>query len=177
MRAMIMSEVNSLIGYEYINVDLPNGEQVRFKREWAGHRFTDDEVDQLGAGMEITISSQHAEGVRGSLDWQEFNGYEYYGFAPWDAEAYTRDIAPIPHQWNGHAFTDVEKKVLRSGERVRVLCLSKRTGGKYDVELSFTFLESDDYGNRWGIHPHFEDFGKKKTKILENKAFTYNNVL
>lgn len=68
-----------------------NGEDVRFNREWSGHRFTDDEVDKLLAGDEIEFDFTSSKGddwhVVGSLAKQEYNDHEFYGFKPdWDDE-------------------------------------------------------------------------------------------
>lgn len=61
-----------------------NGQQIKFNREWAGHRFTDAEVEDLLAGKEITITANKKSGgtfeATGSLGKGEFNGHEYWGF-------------------------------------------------------------------------------------------------
>lgn len=63
-----------------------NGEQVKFNREWSGHRFTDDEVDDLLAGEEVEFDFTSKKGddwhVVGKLAKQEYNGHEFYGFEP-----------------------------------------------------------------------------------------------
>lgn len=143
---------------EYINVNLPSGESVRYKRVWSGHRFTDREVAMLSAGMEVKITTEYTHGIIGSLDWQEYLGYDYYGFAPWDAEAYSIENAPFPRRWNNHEFTPEEQAVLRSGERLLVVCTSNRTGSVYAVNVSFALITGDDTHSRWGIVPHFEEF-------------------
>lgn len=63
-----------------------NGEQVKFNREWSGHRFSDDEVDKLLAGDEIEFDFKSKKGddwhIVGKLAKQEYNGHEFYGFQP-----------------------------------------------------------------------------------------------
>lgn len=146
---------------EYVHMSLANGEAVRFNRIWSGYRFTDDEVAQLMAGMEIRIKTAYTDGIMGSLDWQEYNGYEYYGFAPWDAAVYERSDAPFPMQWNGHAFTEKEQAILRSGRKLLVLCESNRSLAQYAVNVSFDLIpEQGSYPSRWGIIPHFEEFNQ-----------------
>lgn len=146
---------------EYVHMTLPNGEGVRFKRVWSGYRFTDDEVARLIAGYDIRIKTDQFNGITGSLDWQEYNGYEYFGFAPWDAAGHNREDAPFPVQWNDHVFTEEEQAVLRNGERLLILCQSTRSGSPYAVNVSFGFIPEDGpYPARWGIIPHFEQFNQ-----------------
>lgn len=152
---------------EYVNMALPTGEVVRFKREWAGYRFTDLEVNKLVAGIEVKIRTHFADGIIGSLDFNEYNGYHYFGFVPWDHVAYSRDNAPVPLKWNGHTFTDDEMYLLRLGKRVIVICESKKTGNEYAVSVTLEYREGmpradkvGDNGEKWVIVPHFDDFSK-----------------
>ena len=61
-----------------------NGEEIKFNREWAGHRFTDAEVKALLNGEEITFTANKKAGgtfeATGSLGKSSFNGHEYWGF-------------------------------------------------------------------------------------------------
>lgn len=61
-----------------------NGENIKFNRDWAGHRFTDEEVEALLAGKEITFTANKKSGgtfeAKGSLGKGEFNGHEFWGF-------------------------------------------------------------------------------------------------
>lgn len=146
---------------EYVHMSLPNGEAVRFKRVWSGHRFTDEEVELLIAGYDIRIKTLYTDGVTGSLDWQEYNGQEYFGFAPWDAVAHKREDAPFPIQWNDHVFKEEEQAILRRGKKLLVLCESHRNLAPYAVHVSFGFIPEDGpYPARWGIIPHFEEFNQ-----------------
>lgn len=143
---------------EYVQMQLPSGEAVRFKRVWSGHRFTDNETSRLMAGMEIRIDTAYARGIIGALEWQTYKRYEYYGFSPWAPAAYNRDNAPFPQRWNNHEFTDTEEAVLRMGRKVLIICVSNRSGSTYAVHVSFTQV-TDKHGEmKWGIHPHFEEF-------------------
>lgn len=60
------------------------GETIKFNREWAGHRFTDEEVSALLNGEEITFTANKRAGgtfeATGSLGKGEFNGHEFWGF-------------------------------------------------------------------------------------------------
>ena len=61
-----------------------NGEKIKFNRDWAGHPFTDAEVEALLAGQEITFTANKKSGgtfeATGSLGKGEFNGHEFWGF-------------------------------------------------------------------------------------------------
>ena len=39
-----------------------NGEEIKFKRVWAEHRFTDEEVEKLLSGEEITFEATKKAG-------------------------------------------------------------------------------------------------------------------
>lgn len=144
--------------YEYVHMQLWNGESVKFKRVWGNHRFTDEELQYLMAGMEVRINTPTTRGIIGSLDWQEYKGRDYFGFAPWDAEAYHIGNAPFPVQWNGHEFTEEEERILRSGEKLLLVTTSARTGSMYALHISFDLIKDNQGGLRWGIVPHFEEF-------------------
>ncbi|MGX1195861.1 hypothetical protein [Metabacillus sp. SLBN-84] len=147
---------------EYVHMSLWNNEAARFNRIWSGYRFTDDEVALLMAGYEIRIKTAYTDGIVGSLEWQEYGGHEYFGFAPWDAASYEQKDAPFPLQWNGHVFTGEEQEMLRSGERLLLVCESNRSQAAYAVNVSFGFIpENGPYPSRWGIIPHFEQFGEE----------------
>lgn len=149
------------IDAEYVHMTLMNGEAVRFNRIWSGYRFTDEEMAMLMAGYDIRIKTDFTDGINGSLDWQEYNGHEFFGFAPWDAGVYERGDAPFPLQWNGHTFTEEEQSILRRGERMLLVCESKASRATYAVNISFDYIpENGPHQARWGIVPHFEEFGQ-----------------
>lgn len=152
---------------EYINMTLPTGEVVRFNRVWSGYRFTDREVEMLQENREIRITTKDTDGIIGSLDWQEFNGYEFLGFAPWDATAYTIENAPFPLHWNGHTFTTEEQAYLRRGNRLLLVCRARETGFLYPVHVSFGLRQEEGYPERWGILPHFEEFDQPSSDFTK----------
>lgn len=63
-----------------------NGTEVKFNREWSGHRFTDEEVDKLLDGEEIEFDFTSKKGdewhIVGKLEKQTYNDHEFYGFKP-----------------------------------------------------------------------------------------------
>jgi len=94
-----------------------NGEEVHPKRIWSGHRFTDEEVEKLLDGEEITIDATSSAGkpyrCKGKLAKQEYNGNEFVGFLR------TGFVNDGPTQWCKYQFTDEEKKDLLDGKTVR----------------------------------------------------------
>lgn len=64
-----------------------DGKPVTFNREWAGHRFTNEECEKLCRGEEIelddAVSAKTGKqfSVRGKLTEQEFHGRPFIGFA------------------------------------------------------------------------------------------------
>lgn len=133
------------------------GTSVSFKREWSGHRFTDDECERLCNGEEISIfglksKSGSEYGVTGKLSNQTFNGHKFVGF---ERTGFANDPArakELPTQWCGHKFTDDEMSLLKQGREV--YCegfVSKKTGKTFDCKVQA--VEKD---GRVIIEPHFE---------------------
>ena len=63
------------------------GEEVKFKDEWNGHKFTPEEIEKLLNGETIDIFDEKFKnkkgnkyGARGSFEWQEYKGHKFYGF-------------------------------------------------------------------------------------------------
>ena len=63
------------------------GEDVKFKDEWNGHKFTAEEIEKLLNGETIDIFDEKFKnkkgnkyGARGSFEWQEYKGHKFYGF-------------------------------------------------------------------------------------------------
>lgn len=120
----------------------PTAEQISFNKEWSSHKFTDDEISKLLAGETISFQATAKNGnayvARGSLQKQEFNGHEFWGFALAQNS--------VPQSWAGHTFTQEEIDTLQNGGSVYVTdCVSKKSGKAFACTLS------------WG-----EEDGKKK---------------
>lgn len=104
-----------------------NGQEVNFKREWSGHKFTDDECKKLCNGEEIEIEATSAKNgktfkCKGVLAEQEFKGKKYIGFksngfindAP-TSNPVEKTSSGIPKEWCKHKFTDDELSILETG--------------------------------------------------------------
>lgn len=117
-----------------------NGKAVKFNREWGGHRFTDEECEQLCAGETIEIyglvaKSGKTYGVQGNLAELEYNGNKYVGF---NKIGFANGNGGVPDGWCGHNFTDSEKKKLEDGEEIYVENLkSQKTGKTFSAYLKY----------------------------------------
>jgi DNA topoisomerase-3 len=132
-----------------------NGQQVSFKREWGGHKFTDAECEALLRGEEIEITdcvskSGSTYGVKGKLSQQTYNGRPFVGFEKTDflsngnnngqpaAERYSgkfkgKDVS-FKRTWGGHRFTDEECEALLRGEEITITGLVSKSGSTYGVK-------------------------------------------
>ncbi len=79
----------------------PEGRNVRFKRKWGEHVFTDEEIEKLCIGEDITFA-YHGKNVTGHLQYYFYNEKKYFGFCPnfdknyeslvyYDPEVHSRD--------------------------------------------------------------------------------------
>ena len=63
----------------------PENKEVKFKRTWGGHDFTEAEIADLLAGKEIQFAAKSKKGkdytAKGKLAKQEYKGKTFYGFA------------------------------------------------------------------------------------------------
>lgn len=103
-----------------------NGKTVQPKREWSGHRFTDEECADLLAGKEITIECVSARTgkpfkCKGRLADLKYNGKQYVGF---DRTEFVNDSnggagsGSGPDGWCKVTFTDKEWADLLAGKEV-----------------------------------------------------------
>jgi DNA topoisomerase-3 len=135
-----------------------NGKEVRFKRTFSGHRFTDDEVARLLAGEEIVVTdfvsakTGNQFAAAGSLADQVYKGKAYVGFkisefrnadgskqAPRDPNDYAtgtwkRKKVTFKRDWCGHHFTDDEVAKLLAGETVHITGCVSKAGKQFDCD-------------------------------------------
>lgn len=137
-----------------------NGKEVSFKRVWSGHEFTDDEVEQLLSGEEITIECVSAKSgkpfkCKGKLANLEYNGKSYVGF---DKTEFVNDgngggsadrasgtwngkQVSFKKVWSGHEFTDKEVQDLLAGKEITIDCVSAKTGKAFKCKGKLANLE------------------------------------
>lgn len=108
-----------------------DGIKVIFNRIWAGHRFTDDEVESLLAGDEITFSGKYDSGrdyaVKGILQKQTYKGRAYYGFMKTGSPDKVSGVF-IPEgktiefrkKWGAYSFNEDDIQKLLAGETITI---------------------------------------------------------
>lgn len=89
----------------------PTGEVLEngFNRTWGGYEFSDNEVERLLKGEELTVITSNEKTVPGLLAKSEYKGHEYWGFVP-----------GIPAELCGHRFTHEERMELYDGEKLYI---------------------------------------------------------
>lgn len=132
-----------------------NGEEVSFTREYAGYRFSDEEVEKLlnGETIEIQVPRKDNNGTTpctGKLDnnvWEKPDGevIEWFGFkgtfssfnpktharGHWMPE--DRDIK-FKRSWGDHKFTDEEIESLLKGDKITFDLDGNKVTGKLEAK-------------------------------------------
>lgn len=136
-----------------------DGRQIRFTRNFRGHRFTDAEVASLLAGEEVEVHdlksprTGNTYSVKGKLTDQVFKrddgsefpfvGFEQTGFVS----------APgVPKSWCQHVFTEDEREALERGEKIFVEGFVSSKGNSFDCTVSYG---AEKPGDDKKIIPHF----------------------
>lgn len=153
-----------------------NGQQITFARVWSGHRFTDDEVESLLRGEEITLTgvvgkSGNKFDVKGKLTKQQYNGHDFYGF---EKTEFVQGDSPdrckgvwngqeisFKRVWGGHAFTDDECQRLLNGEEITVNGLKSKSGSTYGVKGKLTKQQYNGHDFVGFERTGFADDGKR----------------
>lgn len=131
-----LAELVSDKGVKYVGLDAKfsdknkikgvwNGQEVSFKNEFAGHKWTDDEAERLLLGQQITIESNGKRALC-KLGPCEYNGHKYIGIVPefenlaknrvegmWNGKKIS-----FNRVWSGHEFTDEEVVKLLNGDEI-----------------------------------------------------------
>lgn len=129
-----------------------NGKDIKFKKVWGGHTFTDTECKDLLAGKEIQIKGLKSSkgttyGIKGKLTEQEYNGHKFVGFEK------TGFADGVPNSWSKHVFTEEEKNSLEAGCSIKLEdCISSKTGKVFSCNVKYG--KRDD--GSMGIIPSFD---------------------
>lgn len=116
------------------------GQDVKFAREWGGHRFSDEEVTKLLAGEMIGFNATNSSGksydVYGKLAQQTFKGrsfvgFEKIGFGKLDASGQVT----MPDKLLGHVFTAAERKTLMTGKSIEATDLISSKGNTFGAVI------------------------------------------
>lgn len=119
-----------------------NGKKVSFKREWSGHKFTDEECQKLCNGEVIEIEAissktQKPFKCKGKLEEQEYQGNKFVGFKADFSVASDSGKLSCPDEWCGHKFTDDEKSVLESGLSIECNDFVSKKGKTFSAKIHF----------------------------------------
>lgn len=161
----------------------PTGEEINFSRIFSGHRFTDEEIQQLLAGQTIKVDCKSKKGtaiiVPGKLSEKTYQNKKFWGFSfdvnkiefPDDGTRTTGIFKPtgqkvtFKNSWSSHKFTDSELQALLNGETITIECTSKK-GTPLSVEGK---LSQQKYKDKtfWGFA-----YDKNTIKFIDNNHFT-----
>ena len=122
----------------------PTGEVVVFKNSYAGHMFSDEEIEALLSGKSLTINCRSKDmteyTVSGKLGQGEYKGHRYWGFIRdteegGSEERVTASFVPpgkkrkvnvsFKRTWGGHRFTDEEVRDLLAGKTITIDYVTK----------------------------------------------------
>lgn len=144
-----------------------NGTEIRFKRSYMTHSFTDDECKRLLAGENLEINVRNKSGEKmtltGELEKQKApNGAEFYGYKAVFPlrEGYVKGkFKGKGIEFNGtfadHTFTDEELKKLLAGDVINIEFTTKKGKKmKVDGQLKKQTYEGNSY---YGFKPDFSN--------------------
>lgn len=154
----IQKEVKSMIGKEKVSGVHPTFGEVSFSREWGDHRFTDQEVQTLLDGGEVSFDYKDSQ-IKGKLEAQEYKGRSFIGFkAQFPDNSSERYSGTHPKfgqvsfkkKWGTHTFTQAEADKLIKGDSV--------TFDYKNGEITGTLEKRTWKGKTFiGFTPHFDD--------------------
>lgn len=127
------------IQVEYVTGEF-EGREVRFKKVWSDHTFTDDEIAKLLAGEFIEFQSTskntgNTYTARGRLKEGEFNGKPTFGF---QLEFDNSGSGGVPKSFSKYTFSDAERAKLEAGEVVEFgKVFESKAGKKYSAKLKY----------------------------------------
>lgn len=142
-----------------VGIFIPQNIEVRFKKEWGGHIFTEDEIGKLLNGDEIFFNitrNDTAVSIEGSLRQQEYKGHKFWGFLKKEVTdpdkvygVYKKKNISFKRKWGDHIFTDTEIEDLLAGKEISFEAKAKN-GKPYTAVGS---LKQQTYnGNKyWGF--------------------------
>ena len=156
-----------------------DGQELSFKKVWGEHAFTDDEVERLIAGEEVSFTTKKG-GVTGELAEQEYKGKTYWGFKPleyFDVKGkggagsdssngstagsgkpqvtgmFEGKEVSFNAVWGKHTFTEDEIARLLAGETIKIDYTSKAGRKKTTTgKLGYKTFKGKKY---FGFQPDF----------------------
>lgn len=121
---LLVKEGKVTMSEQYKQVDkvtgifAPTGQEVSFKSESHGHKFTPQEIDILLSGGELELDLPKKDG-NGT-----YKGILYLGEGSYQGKTYfgvqMKFPTGIPNSWCQHTFTPEEKQLLDQGEEIYI---------------------------------------------------------
>ncbi len=113
------------------------GQEIKFAREWGGHRFTDDEVTKLLNNEIISFTAKSKAGkdytATGKLEIQTYKNKKYVGFKV----DFSNNAKDVPDEWCSHIFLPEEKEALRNGQVIYINDFVSKKGNSFACEVKF----------------------------------------
>lgn len=158
-----------------------NGRDVAFNAQYMDYVFTDEDIDALLAGKEITITvtgkDKKKAKVKGALADLEYKGRAYVGFkGQWVREGYVQGVwqgkqVTIKGSFMDHVFTEQELETLFNGGEVTITTHKNGTTYK-DIKGK---LEVQEYnGNKFiGYKARFPQKEGYVSGVWKGKKVTF----
>lgn len=159
------------------------GQEVSFNREWSTHRFTDQELEDLLEGKEISFAAVSKDGAdytaTGKLAEQTYSGRNFFGFKLAVREG-------VPDQWAKHVFTDEEKATLEAGGEIKVTDTISKAGDPFSALLTYGTEKGEskkkiipnfntgDIPKSWGGHRFTPD---ETAKLAKGEGVTASDFI
>ena len=113
----------------------PTGQEVSFKSESHGHKFTQEEIDTLlsGGELELTLPKKDGSGT--------YEGILYLGESPYEGKirfgVQLKFPIKVPNSWCKRPFTQQEKDMLESGEEIYIEGYTSNAGKLFNAFTKF----------------------------------------
>ena len=115
---------------------------VRLKKTWRGHTWTDDEAKQLFAGKDVKVKLTKKDGTGqyemlaslGHRSFTDSQGKVIKGI--WVDGKFAPRKKDVPDEWHGHKFTDEEKETLRNHGKVHAT-FTWKSGKQSDCDVTW----------------------------------------
>lgn len=106
-----------------------HGKTIKFRRSFAGYRFSDEECNALLNGENIIVSPLDKNGNMyrcfGRLELQEYMNFKYYGFK------WNKNVKLAPTSFCGVEFTEKQLKAFDAGATMNIKNLYSKKNNRY----------------------------------------------
>lgn len=133
---------------------------VKLKKTWRGHTWTDNEAKELFAGKNVKVKLNKKDGT-GQYEMLAFLAHQSFTNSQgkvikgiWVDGKFAPRKKDVPDEWCHHKFTDEEKETLRNKGTVHCTDFKSKVGKIFECDV--TWGEHEWNGKTvTGIIPHF----------------------